>query len=164
MTDRKTVPFQLPYMRNHGMRLHRLGYVIIPTRPGTKIPSENGWQTLKATSDDDIEGWERRRPNDGIGIRTGKTPAIDVDVKDTEFVDEYVREIEFKLGFAPRRIGNAPKCLMVYRTDAPFSKITSAEYIDSKGEKAQIEILGKGRMFIAYGVHPETRKDYEWPE
>ena len=52
------------------------------------------------------------------------------------------------------RIGRAPKRLLVYRTEAPF-----------KGFKlSPIEILCDGQQFVAYHIHPDTGRPYEWPE
>jgi hypothetical protein len=163
MTDgRKVVPFQLPYMARFGYDVLHHGYNVIPIKSETKEPNINGWQSIK-TTDDDIARWlSGRQKNDGIGITTEKTPAIDIDVKDVEFVDEYVRAIELEFGFSPIRIGQAPKALLIFRTTVPFPKITSAEYTDSEGRKGQVEILGKGQQIVAYGVHPDTHKPYEW--
>ena len=52
------------------------------------------------------------------------------------------------------RIGRAPKRLLVYRTEAPF-----------KGFKlSPIEILCDGQQFVAFHIHPDTGRPYEWPE
>jgi len=50
------------------------------------------------------------------------------------------------------------------RTDKPFKKITSKEYVDPHGDKAQIEILGEGQQFVAYAIHPVTNRPYSWFE
>ena len=72
------------------------------------------------------------------------------------------------LGSAPVRIGAAPKRLLLYRTDAPFPKMRSRAFTlpgDKPGDKAhQIEILGDGQQFVAYGIHPGTGRPYDWPE
>jgi hypothetical protein len=51
------------------------------------------------------------------------------------------------------RIGKAPKALYLYRTNEPFTKISMHP----------IEVLGVGQQFVAYAIHPETGKPYEWP-
>jgi hypothetical protein len=55
------------------------------------------------------------------------------------------------------RIGRWPKKLLLYRTDMPLSEIT----VGQKG--CQIEFLGQGQQFVAYGIHETTGKPYEWP-
>lgn len=42
-------------------------------------------------------------------------------------------------------------------------KMSSAKFVDEKGEKHQVEILGAGQQFVAYGIHPETGKPYHGP-
>lgn len=42
--------------------------------------------------------------------------------------------------------------------------MSSAKFVDEKGEKHQVEILGAGQQFVAYGVHPETGKPYQWTD
>ena len=61
-------------------------------------------------------------------------------------------------GYARRharlRIGRAPKRLLVYRAAAPFA-----------GRKRHpLEVLARGQQFVAYAVHPDTGRPYDWPE
>ena len=67
-------------------------------------------------------------------------------------IEELARE---RLGDTPAvRIGRAPKRLLVYRTETPF-----------KGFKlSPIEILCEGQQFVAFAIHPDTGRPYEWPE
>ena len=51
---------------------------------------------------------------------------------------------------------------MLYRTDTPFTKVTSKEYRDPEGRKAQVEILGKGQQCVIYAIHPDTHRPYHW--
>ena len=52
------------------------------------------------------------------------------------------------------RIGRAPKRLLVYRAATPFA-----------GRKRHpLELLARGQQFVAYAVHPDTGRPYEWPE
>jgi hypothetical protein len=32
------------------------------------------------------------------------------------------------------------------------------------GTIAQIEVMGQGQQIVAYGIHPDTRREYEWPD
>ena len=60
------------------------------------------------------------------------------------------------------RIGNAPKRLLVYRADMPFGKLQTPEFILPDGSVARVEWLAAGQQFVAFGIHPVTRKPYEW--
>jgi hypothetical protein len=55
----------------------------------------------------------------------------------------------------------APKALFIFRTTEPRSKRSTGAYTIASA-KHQVEALGVGNQFVAYGVHPETRRDYEW--
>jgi P4 family phage/plasmid primase-like protien len=59
-------------------------------------------------------------------------------------------------------VGRAPKRLMVFRADVPFSKRASGFFTDALGVDHQLEVLGEGQQFVAYGIHPDTRKPYQW--
>jgi putative DNA primase/helicase len=68
-----------------------------------------------------------------------------------------------------RRIGRAPKVLLVYRVETPHEKHSTQELIfgndpTDKNAKAMVEILAKGQQFVAFGIHPDTRQLYDWPE
>ncbi len=51
------------------------------------------------------------------------------------------------------RVGRWPKRLLLYRTETPFPKMKAG----------QIEILGLGQQFVAFGLHPGTGEPYSWP-
>ena len=61
------------------------------------------------------------------------------------------------------RIGQAPKALLAYRTEAPFTKIKTPRLIMPDGQPALIECLAAGQQFVAFGIHPGTRQPYHWP-
>ncbi|HYN39458.1 MAG TPA: PriCT-2 domain-containing protein, partial [Rhodospirillales bacterium] len=46
------------------------------------------------------------------------------------------------------------KRLLVYRTEAPFKGF----------KRPPIEVLCEGQQFVAFAVHPDTGRPYEWPE
>jgi len=130
-----------------------------------KRPSIRAWPTIEAEARD-IAKWiandGRALNGSSIGIVTTWTPALDADCMDPEFMAEFKARIWQAFGCPPVRVGRAPKLLMLFRTDEPFKKEASASYIDSEGRRAQLEILGKGQQFVAYGIHPDTNKPYEW--
>lgn len=140
------------------------GYRVIPIRPGEKRPGVDKWQQLNATPGQ-VKAWGRNGfANGNIGILTENTPAIDIDIYDAEIADrmeQWVLDNIEGAEDAPRRVGRQPKRLLMFRADAPFHKV-QAEYKDSRGQKHKIEVLGVGQQFVAYGIHPDTKRPFSW--
>lgn len=142
------------------LALRENGYQVVPVKKGTKAPKEDGWQNHVA-SQADIKKWAANGYADGnIGINTRHTPAVDIDITDKSVAEEMEKWILSNLGNTIVRVGRAPKRLLVFRTDKPFRKLF-CEFSDGEN-KQRIEILGSGQQFIAYGVHPDTKKPYTW--
>lgn len=135
------------------------GYRVIPIAVGQKRPSMDAWQRYEATPERISGRWPE---NGNIGILTAHTPAIDIDTTDQALAIEMEQFVADMIGDAPVRVGRAPKRLMVFRTDAPFSKRSSGFFLDLEGNAHQLEILGDGQQFVAYGIHPDTQKPYRW--
>jgi P4 family phage/plasmid primase-like protien len=176
-----------PFARS-GAKLILNGWSIVPIPRGSKGPVVKNWQTvalktkgefeafLKGTHKVEHNGRTLSVPNvrdgDGIGINTRATPAIDIDCLDESIALAMESFIRDNLGDAPLRIGMAPKRLLVFQAETPFSKIISSSFIDPKRPtKAdgkplcqRIEVLGEGQQFVAYHIHPETGKPYTWPD
>ena len=153
------------YLAKHGEKLIDNGYQIVPIIPGEKQPIEKGWQKFKADKKM-LKSWLSNgyRRAGGVGIITRNTPAIDIDVRDQEVADQVEAFVREMIGDGPLRVGRAPKRLMVFRTDTPFSKMTSKKYRDFEGDLHQIEILCDGQQFVAYHIHPDTKAPYYWPD
>jgi putative DNA primase/helicase len=114
------------------------------------------WQTSE-TSLQDCVRWMQQGAN--VGLRTARFPAVDIDVLDETLssrIEQLAREV---LGPAPTRVGLAPKRLMLYRTDAPFSRMRMR--ISDGHTDALIEVLGRGQQFVAAGTHP-SGLTYSW--
>lgn len=177
--------------KEYGLSLVRNGYAIIPIPKGTKGPRFEGWQDVRVTSEAEFEAFVSGKrklikqdghkgdyvmvPNvkdgDGIGILTKYNPAIDIDCYDEEIVQGVIDYCTKLIGEAPVRVGKAPKKLLMYVADTPFSKITSDRYydpenpeVDPKRSGQRVEILGNGQQFVAYHTHPDTGKPYVWTE
>ncbi len=153
------------FMRQHGERLRDNGWPFIPIAPGEKFPGAfkwgewthaEGWQEQYAAPPEDSvlaewSGW----PQSGVGICCGFVVGIDIDATDPAealAADLKAREM---LGETPLvRIGNFPKRMLVYRTAAPFKSFNRSA--------PDVQILALGRQFVAFGVHPITRKPYQW--
>ena len=135
------------------------GFSPIPAKG--KAPVIEGWQKQFNVSDLDIAGWrEKHRYAKNTGIITRDTPALDIDILNTEAVAAAVALVRQRFEGRGRillRTGLAPKILIPFRTSEPFSKIT---ILFDEGEK--LEFLGDGQQFIAAGIHPDTRQPYTW--
>ena len=140
------------------------GYRPIPIEAGGKRPGVKDWEKSRADA-----ALVREWASDGfaranVGILTENTPAIDIDIYDAEIADrmeQWVLDNIAGASDAPRRVGRAPKRLLLFRTDEPFRK-QQAEYKDKTGRKHKLEVLGVGQQFVAYGIHPDTQKPFEW--
>jgi len=150
-------------LKELGHTLLENGYELIPIKKGFKSPAIRGWQNTKATPED-VEKWAGIPRHGGYGVLTARTPGVDIDCHDEAITQKMVDYCAIELGFAPKRVGLPPKVLLVYRTEAPFKKISSPTFEDSSGVKHKVEILGEGQQFVAFGIHPETKKSYSWPE
>lgn len=99
--------------------------------------------------------WEQW-PEAGIGVLCGNLiAAIDIDVLDPEQAYQACQITESCLGLTPaKRVGAHPKCLLVYRAAQPVRSVSFGSF----------DILGTGRQFVAYGIHPVTQAPYSWPQ
>lgn len=150
------------YYKDYGAQLIRNGYNIVPIVPGAKRPSVKNWPQHAANDAVYHDLIKRGHANDGVGILTALTPAIDIDVHDASIVEKLITWCEKHIGATVQRVGQAPKTLLVYRTETPFSKVCSAAYQDRFGQMNRIEILGQGQQFVAFANHPNTKQPYQW--
>lgn len=149
------------YLKSHGTQLVSAGYRVVPIRPGAKAPAISDWQNANADAAQ-IDQWLAKHPEAGVGVITEATPAIDIDCLDKDISYKLIKWVENNIGKAPVRIGRKPKALMVFRTDEPFGKIRSNEYVDFLGNRNAVEVLAKGQQFVAYAIHPDTGQPYKW--
>lgn len=108
--------------------------------------------------------WERGYADHlNTGILTGQVVAVDVDAPDEGVaarLSELIRSVPGGED-ALCRVGRAPKALYVFRAQEPREKASTPVYI-TNGHRCQVEVLGAGQQFVAFGVHPDTGKAYEW--
>ncbi len=150
------------FLERYGEKLINNGYNIVPIEPGRKGPADEKWQDRQATKKL-LDKWlEDGRGGHGVGIITKNNPAVDIDVPDEEFALLLEAKAIELWGQAPIRIGNAPKRLLMYRTDEPFRKITSKTFLNDWEERCRIEILCDGQQFVAYHIHKDTHRPYKW--
>lgn len=140
-------------------------------RPGNlgKIPGKRlddgswcgftDWSTMIAT-EELAEVWASWL-NVGIGLNCRRMLAVDIDVTDEPLAVE-LEQLAYKLlGQAPRRIGNPPKRLLLYRSAIPLSKARTS-FHSPEGEAHAIDYLAKGELFVAGGIHAKTLEPYAW--
>ncbi len=130
-----------------------------------KRPLMRGWETTCATADDaEIERWGRKQPEcTNTGLLCGGIVGIDVPI--AEPAEEIERIARAMLGDTPlKRIGHAPKLLLVARAAQPFDKIQTPEPLLPDGTSVRVEILATGQQFVGFGTRPDTRADYQWPD
>lgn len=145
---------------DRALALHANGYTVVPIRPGEKRPGEDGWVHTRP-SEKQIKKWAAGDYKNGnVGINTHNCPAVDIDVYNEEFAVSFGQYVIDRFGATCVRVGRYPKRLIMFRTDEPFRKL-QATYTDGKTAH-KLEILGAGQQFVAYGVHPETKKEYQW--
>ncbi len=153
------------YMAQLGATLVDRGFPILPIQPNTKKPGLyklGAWHEYpkwsrhceRDTTDNEVDVWGNW-PEAGIGIAAGRVIGIDIDILDSPTIALETEALAKRmLGDTPAvRIGHAPKRLLVYRAVHPFSGF----------KYPPIEVLGVGQQFIAYGIHPDTGKPYDWP-
>ncbi|MEC5381839.1 AAA family ATPase [Aurantimonas sp. C2-6-R+9] len=137
------------------------GYVPIPV--AGKSPRIRGWQNLKPNAEH-VEGLIRAHPDHtNTGLLTGDLVAIDIDALDSATSTALVEMVLDLPGgaSAPCRVGKAPKCLFIFRATAPRKKATTGKFLIN-GTRCEVEVLGIGNQFVAYGIHPDTEAPYEW--
>lgn len=130
-----------------------------------KRPTMKDWARACAEADADaIRRWERDQPRcTNTGLLCGDLVAIDIDVPVPELAGQVEALASAMVGPSPlRRVGRAPKVLFCYRAEAPMRKASTPELFMPDGTKCQVEILGEGQQFVAFGIHPDTRAPYTW--
>jgi hypothetical protein len=150
----------------HRLALLAGGYVPIPLNG--KRPTNAAWQSDVAPSESEIASWKAIcRDAFNTGILTKWTPAIDIDVTDNIVANTIAgRAAELVAEGAPVlvRFGKQPKRAILFRTDEPFDKIRTSDFTSPDGATHHVEILCDGQQIVAFGRHPDTGNDYEWPE
>jgi putative DNA primase/helicase len=150
------------YFQKQGRSLLANGYLIVPIKPGHKRPALSNWQTARLGAAD-LSAY----PKHGAGVLCGQgahpIAAIDIDTSDEALASRFSAWCHDNLGVTVERVGNAPKVLLVYRAaEAGWCKCTGAWFEDELGLPHRLEVLGHGQQFVAYHVHPDTNRPYEW--
>ena len=139
----------------------------LPCSSAGKRPLLADWRNVCANADEsEIRRWEATLPSStNTGLLCGEMVGVDQDITIHELAEAVDAIAEEILGPTPlHRIGRSPKRLRCYRAEAPLAKMETPELILDDGAVAQIEIMGVGQQVIAYGIHPDTRQPYAWPD
>jgi hypothetical protein len=109
-------------------------------------------------SRENVDAW--RPTGAGLGLQTGKYPAVDIDVLDEGLALALADIALNALGPAPCRIGNAPKRLLLYRTATPITKRWLEWSVEGHEKPFKVEVLGQGQQCVVQGIHPVTGQPY----
>jgi hypothetical protein len=150
------------YLKKYGAAVLDNGYEIVFIRPGEKRPFGKDWEATTHGHKRLKAALANGRGEYGVGIKTRKTPLVDIDCYDEEIVEHMRQFVEETCGPTLERVGMPPKLGMVYRSDKPFAKIQSKVFLDDEGRMNKLEVLGDGQQFVALHVHPDTGKPYRW--
>ena len=131
-----------------------------------KKPVFDDWPKRLDVTRQEIERWSRASPAArNTGILTKFTPVFDIDIffdpEAAAAVVQLARERFEEHGYFLVRAGNWPKRAVPFRTDAPFPKI-SVLLTAPDGKTEKLEFLCDGQQAVVHGIHPVTRKPYDW--
>ncbi len=112
-----------------------------------------------------IESWGEYSPHHmafNTGIACSNVVAIDIDIdSSSDAVNRVYKLAEEHLGEEPLlRAGRLPRVTLVYRTDEPIN--TQHYGVTIGGVEQGLDIVANGGQFIAYGIHPDTKRPYLW--
>ena len=155
------------------LAMHASGYCPVPVlrhdatvKGAGKRPTMTSWQTVCATADEtEIRRWHsEQRDCTNTGLLCGSAIGLDLDLPDPALAEQVNALADAMLPRTPLvRIGKAPKSLRVFRGEGIHHKVATPALILPSGIKVQIEALGEGNHFVAFGVHPDTKQPYTWP-
>ncbi|XCD38163.1 phage/plasmid primase, P4 family (plasmid) [Candidatus Liberibacter asiaticus] len=134
------------------------GFKLIPLRLGDKRPQRLGKWEEQLLSSEKID----KLPACGFGFvcGVGEQPlyAFDIDSKDEKTANTFKDTFEILHGTPIVRIGQKPKILIPFRMNKEGIKKKKT----TESTQGHLDILGCGQYFVAYNIHPKTKKEYTW--
>lgn len=131
--------------------------------PGVRLPNNlwrgYNWRAAEHSLED-VRRWTLEGAN--TGLRADRFPAVDIDCMNENLAKVIENAALGELGPAPIRFGRWPKRLLMYRTDAPFSRMRMIIKV-SETESHLVEILGAGQQYLVHGTHP-SGSTYSWQQ
>ena len=161
MTLRKVKP-------NFGDTAEKLvdnGYEPLPLASGKKHPIVKDWNNQDLCNPEVTKHHIETYSAAGVGLRCGSLVAIDIDVKDPA-ASHAIREMAIEhLGETPLiRFGNRPKQALLYQRKGPAHPKKATAAFSLNNMKAQVEVLADGNQMVAFNIHPDTGRPYEWED
>lgn len=154
----------VPTFRDAAVPLRANGYLPVPIAPRSKRPLVERWQAYEFRQGDE----QRFSAEAGAGVLCGLLRAIDIDILNARIANIIREAAALTWGAMPIKIGLAPKLTVFVRTATAGNKLTSLRFRfpdDPPGTKPHgVEILGLGQQTVCYGIHPDTGREYEWPD
>lgn len=149
------------------LRLLNNGFEPIPIVAAEKRPLIDRWSSGDITVDRIVElsrtplyNHEGRALPDHLstGLRTGHLAAVDIDLHDRVHAEAIRIMVEDFLGPTPLwRVGSKGYMLSYWNPGTTIGKTQ----IRADG-KTLVEVFGQGNQYVAFGVHPTTKRPYEW--
>lgn len=147
------------------LQLLKNGFIPLPNKHKMCLLKE--WSSIEVTEKlIHSKDWTRARKYRDTGVRCGDVVALDLDIEDEnllrDFINAYFEEnIVERSNFI--RIGKPPKVMWIYRSDEKIGKSITGKFgNEGDTEGPQIEVLGYGCQFGAYGQHSDDFA-YSWP-
>ena len=141
------------------------GYEPLPLAVAAKHPIIKDWTNQDLGNLKVIEHLIEAHSSAGIGLRCGSLVVLDIDVMDPA-ASYAIRKlaIEYLGDSSLIRYGNRPKQAMLFRRKgAAFSK-KATPALSLMSAKAQVEILAHGNQMVAFNIHPDTGRPYQWED
>jgi hypothetical protein len=145
-------------------RVQLLDNGFVPTPCVGKRALLDNWSGIHSPTVRQIEGWSKAHPNwSNTGLLTRLAPAFDIDILNDDAAQAVEDLTRHRFGARGRilirgRRESSKRCVLL-RTDDPFKKIV-VQF--ANGER--LEMLGDGQQFVAFGIHPDTHRPYEWED
>jgi hypothetical protein len=133
------------------------GYDIVPILSRQKHPQILKWQDTHFEPEVDYLGHQ------SIGIKCAEMAVIDLDIRDraiTNHMLNYIRDEFNGKGEMLVRVGESPKAAVLTQCSG-IKKFKSVAFECESG-KCEIEVLGDGQQLVAFGIHPDTKEEYQW--
>ncbi len=134
--------------------------------PGSRL-EDGTWigRNLHKTEarEEDLDKWNEWGA--GVGLRGDETLFfVDIDHMDPDKSSRLQELAELHLGKSFPRIGQWPKVALPYRSLAPITS-RHAKFDDAPvdGKWPGIDLISDNPHLVIHGMHPKTRKPYEWP-
>lgn len=150
------------------LRLFANGFDPLPNE--NKIPRLKDWSKIEITEElIRSRSWARSNKTRDTGVRCGDVVAIDWDINDKDLLNDLL-DLVVEQGMIEEsqfvRIGKKPREMWVFRTEDKIGKRSTGFFskpgADPDEKQEQVEILGAGCQFAAYGMR-DPATPYVWP-